>query len=654
MMLHSMSDLRLQTGNTTDNSCHLTGYYNAGDGGGGYFYWDAGSLENDNNGTIIRPGSIATTAPGRWKRRDKQPVNVKWFGAKGDGITDDTLMIQAAIDSVETTGGTIWIPPGTYMIKAHVDSAVCTDKYLKDQGGIALKSNTHLVLDNHAILKAITNSKCQYQVIRIYGQENVSIRGGKIEGERGTHTGTGGEWGYGIAITKSKHVTVKDIQCTDCWGDGINIQGTREGTEPDTVVYIPEHIRIENVTCHNNMRQGMSIEAGNYITVLNATFSKTNGVAPSSGIDIEPALEGASVKNVIIAQCNFIENEFTGLLLSSVSLDNVHISDCNFIDNYISDTSTEAHILTELNPVNIMISNCYFNGSTRAIKFMGGTQIRVDNNIFEDCGLQIGHETHPYPINKIHITNNSFYGKTTGKNISISSEMSIEGQKITSDLYVINNLFDASALPADNGNRIYPVAYNLTFEGNTIINFEYGVTMPPGATVTSNLFHSCAYSSLELRSGCICSNNIIHGSGFHATAPKGYIHLPEADNKYVIVRNNTFYQKLKYETGSRTSTAPAAITLLDSFNLEHSEFSNNSIVNDSSDPTLPMFDNITFTGINAHQNNLATRAQQALYTTSTAKRPLAPSVGDHIFDQTLNIPIFWDGTTWVNAAGTSV
>ncbi len=46
-------------------------------------------------------------------------INVKDFGAKGDGKTDDTLAIQAAIDSLcenEIGGGTVYFPPGQYLI----------------------------------------------------------------------------------------------------------------------------------------------------------------------------------------------------------------------------------------------------------------------------------------------------------------------------------------------------------------------------------------------------------------------------------------------------------------------------------------------------------------------------------------------------------
>lgn len=40
---------------------------------------------------------------------------------------------------------------------------------------------------------------------------------------------------------------------------------------------------------------------------------------------------------------------------------------------------------------------------------------------------------------------------------------------------------------------------------------------------------------------------------------------------------------------------------------------------------------------------------------TTAKRPTATlQIGQFYFDTTLNIPIWWKGTVWVNASGTTV
>ena len=57
-------------------------------------------------------------------------ISVTDFGAVGDGSTDDTAAIQACIDSIESTGGTVFFPLGTYNIGAvtiGTSSNVCLD-----------------------------------------------------------------------------------------------------------------------------------------------------------------------------------------------------------------------------------------------------------------------------------------------------------------------------------------------------------------------------------------------------------------------------------------------------------------------------------------------------------------------------------------------
>ena len=89
-------------------------------------------------------------------------VNVKDKGAVGDGRADDTAAIQAAIDTVAGTRGTVLVPDGVYMVNA-------VEKNLN------LKSDMTLKLAGGAVLKAIPNDETHYAVLTISGVSNVWV-----------------------------------------------------------------------------------------------------------------------------------------------------------------------------------------------------------------------------------------------------------------------------------------------------------------------------------------------------------------------------------------------------------------------------------------------------------------------------------------------
>lgn len=85
-----------------------------GDGGGGVFFWS--SSGTDDGGTVIVPkGTIGRTG-GCWKRLASGPLNVRWFGATGDGSTND---YQAFVNATRAAAGKelfIPDPPSAYAL----------------------------------------------------------------------------------------------------------------------------------------------------------------------------------------------------------------------------------------------------------------------------------------------------------------------------------------------------------------------------------------------------------------------------------------------------------------------------------------------------------------------------------------------------------
>jgi len=119
---------------------YVTGYHTKGDGafGSHFFEWDATSTEVDNGGTIIALTSVAT---GRYKLKYSGSVNVKWFGAKGDGVTDDTKAIQKTIGGYSNKN-TIYIPSGDYLITSTINTGTYKNIIGEDQNNTTLLFNS--------------------------------------------------------------------------------------------------------------------------------------------------------------------------------------------------------------------------------------------------------------------------------------------------------------------------------------------------------------------------------------------------------------------------------------------------------------------------------------------------------------------------------
>ena len=132
-------------------------------------------------------------------------ANVKRYGAKGDGKTDDTLAIQAAIDTIRQSGGKVFFPEGNYLIS----------KALHLYEGITLEGNsqTSTFITQNSIYAHVEANDCNYVTIK-----NITFEG----------PGINAAGGGGIVFGRRNNanimgVNIENVTVQHCVGVGISI-----------------------------------------------------------------------------------------------------------------------------------------------------------------------------------------------------------------------------------------------------------------------------------------------------------------------------------------------------------------------------------------------------------------------------------------------
>jgi len=119
---------------------------------------------------------------------DSTGVNVRLFGAKGDGVTDDTHAFQKALNSIAQTGGTIVIPDGTYRANITIHTS---NVYITGTGTLIGCINLY--------------GSPTPNTDRFSGTGNIKIDGITILGEK-TRNGINCRWFYGVLITNVRFI----------------------------------------------------------------------------------------------------------------------------------------------------------------------------------------------------------------------------------------------------------------------------------------------------------------------------------------------------------------------------------------------------------------------------------------------------------------
>lgn len=314
--------------------------------------------------------AIALPTAAAQRKRGSVRKNVRDYGAKADGMSDDTAAFQAAIDALPDDGGTVFVPAGVYLIDP--------------TRSVKLRSRMHLDMADGAKLLAKANAAPRAYVLLAQQVQDVEISGGRIVGDRDSHLGASGEWGHGIRVRGCSRVTIRNIHISRCWGDGISAGGIMLKGQPSSP---GRDLLIANVICTGNRRQGLTLGSYRGAHVLDSEFSDTGGTPPAAGIDIEPDTD--TTQDIVIEHCLVRGNRGPGIQLykraAGVTISNCTIErnrgdgilglaavDCVFSGNTIRNNGAKGISLRAASR-NVRISGNKFNGNRDG----GKGQVRV-------------------------------------------------------------------------------------------------------------------------------------------------------------------------------------------------------------------------------------------------------------------------------------
>ncbi|ATA89096.1 hypothetical protein CGC58_04810 [Capnocytophaga stomatis] len=189
-----------------------------------------------------------------------------------DNVTGD---FRTFFQNVVRAYNNVLIKDGTYEIE------------LVNGFGVFPKNGSTITFEKNAKIKVKPNSLEVYSVIDLRGKKDITLINPNLEGDKYTHLGKTGQWGFGIHVANCKNIVIKNAYVTKFWGDGIYLRNC-------------ENVKIYKPYLPDNRRQGLSILSGKDIEIHDLVAEDTGGQNPGYGIDIEPDWNGDSVTGLRI------------------------------------------------------------------------------------------------------------------------------------------------------------------------------------------------------------------------------------------------------------------------------------------------------------------------------------------------------------------
>jgi hypothetical protein len=334
-------------------------------------------------------GAVATTVQAKLR----QTVSVMDFGATGNGTTDDTIAIKAAL----ATGNTVYLPKGTYLISSGLTIATSGQNIYGDG---PTQSN---ILVSGSVYDAITISSNYGGVdgVKIYSA-TARASGAFVNFSSDTRGNFVRNFvlqnGYiGIVITANAVITYLQngeiLDATSSTGTGIIINGGNDtfisnvvmdssGSEPDCGLRINSSQAVwvsDSDIIHSGTPLKISPNGslGQFVTwcfFSQFALDTSNG----NGIEIFPS-NSATVKGLFFDNCWSSTNN-RGAYVASTSggiVDTVHFTDCTFYNNQLQGALVDT---SGGSVSNVEFNNCRVAGNSQAVSGVSAG-IDIANNV---------------------------------------------------------------------------------------------------------------------------------------------------------------------------------------------------------------------------------------------------------------------------------
>ena len=388
----TVADMKLAENLVNGSKCQTLGYYNISDGGNALYKIRTKTIsDTPDDAFIIELNDNTLVAELVYF----DTVNVRTIGVKGDGETDETLLIQKAFDSVATT---IYFPEGIYLIKVDRVTCTLTDTTDNSKCAILINNNKKIIKGNNAILKSIhTTESSGYDLYAISSNYPLEVYNITFNGQYNDLSYT-----YGLQLNTSYN-KVNNCKFTNLGGSGIVLNGTSVNNINNNMISECEFNNCGNsIFCawvnkssftnlkFYNVSEGIDFDKkSSNIVISDLVANEYRGDGADSLIEINGCSDFA-ISNISCK--NFIDGIIiNGKIITTENLELTTISENITIDNCIFDTINGygivfGNVLADIQEcVNINMNNIQVIKATISAFHLRGDNIKLTNSTAELC-----------------------------------------------------------------------------------------------------------------------------------------------------------------------------------------------------------------------------------------------------------------------------